>query len=431
MKSKYYWNKAIKIIPGGNGLLSKRPNRFLPDGWPTYYSKAKGINIWDLQNKKYIDFSIMGVGTAILGYANSEIDNKVSKFLKRGVNTTLNCLEEFLLAKKILKYDKFADQVKFARGGGEAMSIAIRIARSQSKNIKIAFSGYHGWHDWYLAANLKNKKNLNNHLLKDLEPKGVPKGLKDTVVPFDFNDFKSLEDICKKNKFAAIVIEGTRRTYPSKKFVKKINYLKNKYKTCLIIDEITSGWRERTGGIYKTVGLKPDIVVYGKALGNGYAISAIVGKKKFMNKVQDSFVSSTAWTERVGFVSAISTIDYFVKYKVGYSIRKNGKHLLDSWKKIAKKNNLKINVTEFLGMPSFSFDYGIINEKLHTYFTELMLKKGYLATNDLSITYAHKKKDIDKYLKNCHEVFKVISKSIKRNKIQLKSKIRITTYQKI
>ena len=431
MKSKYYWNKAIKIIPGGNGLLSKRPNRFLPDGWPTYYSKAKGINIWDLQNKKYIDFSIMGVGTAILGYANSEIDNKVSKFLKRGVNTTLNCLEEFLLAKKILKYDKFADQVKFARGGGEAMSIAIRIARSQSKNTKIAFSGYHGWHDWYLAANLKNKKNLNNHLLKDLEPKGVPKGLKDTVVPFDFNDFKSLEDICKKNKFAAIVIEGARRTYPSKKFVKKINYLKNKYKTCLIIDEITSGWRERTGGIYKTVGLKPDIVVYGKALGNGYAISAIVGKKKFMNKVQDSFVSSTAWTERVGFVSAISTIDYFVKYKVGYSIRKNGKHLLDSWKKIAKKNNLKINVTEFLGMPSFSFDYGIINEKLHTYFTELMLKKGYLATNDLAITYAHKKKDIDKYLKNCHEVFKVISKSIKRNKIQLKSKIRITTYQKI
>ena len=279
MKSKYYWNEAIKIIPGGNGLLSKRPNRFLPNGWPTFYSKAKGINIWDLKNKKYIDFSIMGVGTAVLGYANSEIDNKVTKFLKKGVNTTLNCLEEFLLAKKILKYDKFADQVKFARGGGEAMSIAIRIARSQSKNIKIAFSGYHGWHDWYLAANLKSKKNLNNHLLKNLDPKGVPRGLKDSVIPFNFNDTKSLESICRKKKLAAIVIEGARGTYPSKNFVKKINYLKKKYKTCLIIDEITSGWRERAGGIYKSVGLKPDIVVYGKALGNGYAISAIVGKK--------------------------------------------------------------------------------------------------------------------------------------------------------
>jgi len=431
MKAKYYWNKAIKIIPGGNGLLSKRPNRFLPDGWPIYYSKAKGINIWDLQNKKYVDFSIMGVGTAILGYANSEIDNKVSKFSKRGVNTTLNCLEEFLLAKKILKYDKFADQVKFARGGGEAMSIAIRIARSGSKNTKIAFSGYHGWHDWYLAANLNNKKNLNNHLLKDLDPKGVPKGLKNTVIPFDFNDAESIESVCKKNKLAAIIIEGARATYPSKEFVKKINYLKNKHKTCLIVDEITSGWRERTGGIYQKVGLKPDIVVYGKALGNGYAISAIVGKKKFMNKVQDSFVSSTAWTERVGFVSAISTIDYFVKNKVGNSIKKSGKYLLKGWKKIAKKNDLKISCTEFVSMPSFSFNYGINSEKLHTYFTELMLEKGYLATNGLSITYAHKKKDIDNYLKNCDKVFEIISRSIKEDKINLKSKVRVTSYQKI
>jgi|MDTC01.1.fsa_nt_gb glutamate-1-semialdehyde 2,1-aminomutase len=431
MKAKYYWSRAIKIIPGGNGLLSKRPNRFLPDGWPIYYSKAKGINIWDLQNKKYIDFSIMGVGTAILGYANSEIDNKVSKFLKRGVNTTLNCLEEFLLAKKILKYDQFADQVKFARGGGEAMSIATRIARSQSKNIKIAFSGYHGWHDWYLAANLKNKKNLNNHLLKDLDPKGVPKGLKNTVIPFEFNDSLGIEKICKKNKLAAIVIEGARATYPSKEFIKKINYLKNKYKICLIIDEITSGWRERTGGIYKKVGLKPDIVVYGKALGNGYAISAIVGKKKFMNKVQDSFVSSTAWTERVGFISAISTIDYFIKNKVGNTIKKNGKYLLNGWKKIAKKNDLKINFNEFLGMPSFSFNYGVNSEKLHTYFTELMLAKGYLATNGLSITYAHKKKDIDAYLKNCDKTFEIISKSVKENNIKLKSEVRVTSYQKI
>ena len=431
MKSKYYWDRATKIIPGGNGLLSKRPNRFLPDGWPTYFSKAKGINIWDLESKKYTDFSQMGVGTAILGYANSEIDNKVSKYLKKGVNTTLNSLEEFLLAKKILKYDKFAQQVKFARGGGEAMSIAIRTARSQSKNTKIAFSGYHGWHDWYLAANLKNKKNLNNHLLKDLEPVGIPPGLKNTVIPFNFNDCENIEDICKKNKLAAIVIEGARSVYPTKEFVKKLNFLKKKYDTCLIIDEITSGWRERTGGIYKTVGLKPDIVVYGKALGNGYAISAIVGKKKFMNKIQDTFISSTAWTERVGFVSAIATIDYFIKHNVGNTIKKNSKYLKEGWKKLAKKNNLKINVNEFLGMPSFSFEYNKINEKLHTYFTELMLKKGYLATNGLTVTYAHKKKDIDKYLKNCDNVFKIISKSIKKNKINLKSRVRVLTYQKI
>ena len=160
------WKKAEKLIPGGNGLLSKRPQRFLPKGWPIYFSKAKGINIWDLNGKKYIDFSNMGVGTAILGYSNFFVDNSVNKKISLGINTTLNSPEEYELAKELLKHDKFAQQVKFARGGGEAMAMAIRIARASSynnKKYKIGFSGYHGWHDWYLAANLKNRKIQHIH----------------------------------------------------------------------------------------------------------------------------------------------------------------------------------------------------------------------------------------------------------------------------
>ena len=153
---KTQWKKALKIIPGGNGLLSKRPERFLPDGWPIYFSKSKEAFIWDLNNKKYLDMTTMGIGTSVIGYNNSFINNFVKKKIDKGISTTLNCYEEYELAKELLKIDKFAEQVKFARGGGEAMSLAIRLARAKTKKIKIIFSGYHGWHDWYLAANLTN-----------------------------------------------------------------------------------------------------------------------------------------------------------------------------------------------------------------------------------------------------------------------------------
>ena len=193
LNNKNLWDKAKKIIPGGNGLLSKRPERFLPDGWPTYFKKASGVFIWDLNNKKYIDMTSMGIGTSVLGYNNKFINNFVKEKIDRGINTTLNCYEEYELGKELLKIDKFADQVRFTRGGGEAMSLAIRIARSKSKKTKIIFSGYHGWHDWYLSANIKNIKNLNNHLLKNLKPLGVPKIYKNSAIPLEFNNISQLQ----------------------------------------------------------------------------------------------------------------------------------------------------------------------------------------------------------------------------------------------
>ena len=412
------WNQAEKIIPGGNGLLSKRPKRFLPRGWPIYYKKAKKNYIWTLNNQKLIDFSIMGIGTSVLGYANKSIDDKVKKAIDYGINTSLNCVEEFNLAKEILKYNKFAQQVKFAKGGGEAMSIAVRIARSNTKKYKVVFSGYHGWHDWYISANLNNKKNLNNHLLKNLNPIGVPKNMKNSIIPLKFNDHKQIIKLFNQNKDAGIlVIEGARSEYPSKKFVNTINKLKKDKKIILIIDEITSGWRECLGGIYKQVKLKPDIVVYGKALGNGYPISAIVGKKKFMEKSNHTFISSTAWTERIGFVAALETIKFMKKKKVPQLIKKRGKKIIEGWKRITKKNNLNIKTNLFYSMPTFYFDYQNDNETLHTLFTKYMLEKGYLATNYMFVTYSHNENEIKKYLKTCETVFKKIKKKISENKV--------------
>ena len=422
------WNKAKKIIPGGNNLLSKRPERFSNGKWPIYFSKAEKINIWDLNKTKFIDMSYMGIGTAILGYANQYIDKMVKKSIDNGVNTTLNSLEEFQLAKKILKYDKFADQVKFARGGGEAMSLAVRLARATNKETKIAFSGYHGWHDWYVAANLQNKKNLNNHLLKDLEPIGVPKELKNTAIPFKFNDFSELKKILNKNKLSAVVIECGRYNYLSKDFVKKINNLCNKKKICLIVDEITTGWRETNGGLYKLLGLKPGIVVYGKALGNGYAISAIVGKKIYMKNANKSFVSSVSWTERVGLTAGLSVIDYFTKKNVSKHLVKLGKMIKEGWIRSAKNNEIDIELGEMKTIPTFRFRYENYNEKLYTVFTNLMLEEKYLATNAVYLSYKHSPSDIKKYLVSLDKTFKKISIILKNKNLLNKIKSRKYNY---
>jgi len=422
MKSpKKLWSQCKLLIPGGNGLISKRPERYSVEKWPTFYSRSKGIHIWDLNKKKYTDMCQMGIGTCVLGYANNFIDKKVKAAIDKGVNSSLNSLEEFYLAKKILKYDKFADNVKFARGGGEAMAIAVRIARATSKKDIIAFSGYHGWHDWYLATNLKNKQNLNKHLLPGLEPIGVPKGLINSIVGFNYNDIEDFKTKVKNKNLAAIVVEGSRFQNPNKEFVKTINRFCKTNNICLIIDEITSGWRNTIGGVYKKFGFKPDIVVYGKGIGNGYAISCIVGKNKYLKNSNKSFISSTAWTERLGFVAASATIDFFIKKKVNILIDKNGKYLIKQWKILKKKHNLNLEFSENTALASFYFNYeNNINSKLYKFFTERMIDYNYLATNSIYLSYYHNKKEFDKYLKVCDKIFFEI-KCLINNKNKLRN----------
>jgi glutamate-1-semialdehyde 2,1-aminomutase len=429
--SKKLWEKAKKIIPGGNGLLSKRPERFLPNGWPTFFKKASGVYIWDLNNKKYTDMTSMGIGTSVLGYNNKFINHFVKKKIDQGINTTLNCYDEYELAKELLKIDKFADQVKFARGGGEAMSLAVRIVRSKTKKTKIIFSGYHGWHDWYLSSNINNIKNLNNHLLKNLKPLGVPKIFENSAIPLEFNNLNQLYKLSNNRNLAAIIIEPSRLEKLSKKFVGELNKICKEKKILLVVDEITSGWRDCKGGIYKEIGLKPDIVVYGKALGNGFAISALVGKKKIMDIAQDTFVSSTAWTERVGFAAGLGVIKFHKKKNIFAHNKKMGKHIKKNWIKLAKKYDLKITVNNLDTIINFNFLYKSKNDYLITLFTELMLKENFLANNNIYISLAHSKLIVSKYLKSVDKVFYLISCYLKDKSVTLKSEVRKTNYIRV
>jgi glutamate-1-semialdehyde 2,1-aminomutase len=279
-KGQALYKKAKKIIPGGNMLLSKRPEIFLPNAWPPYFKKAKGCYVWDIDGNKYTDMNLMGVGTNILGYANSKIDNAVIKAIKNGSMSSLNAPEEVSLAENLIDIHPWAKMVKFARTGGEANAIAIRIARAASKKDKVAFCGYHGWHDWYLATNLEGNKNLNNHLLPSLQIKGVPKDLKNSIYPFRYNNFEELEKLVNQKKIGVICMEVVRNEEPRNNFLKKVRNLATKKGIVLIFDECTSAFRNNFGGIHKLYNVEPDIALFGKALGNGYPIQQSLGQKK-------------------------------------------------------------------------------------------------------------------------------------------------------
>ena len=183
------YKRAKKVIPGGTMLLSKRPEMFLPNNWPSYFSKTKDCYVWDLDGNKLTDVSIMSIGANILGYSNYEVDSAVIETVQKGNLSTLCCPEEVYLAEKLVELHPWSDMVRLARTGGEANAIAIRIARAASGKENVAICGYHGWHDWYLSANLKSD-NLEGHLLKGLDPAGVPKNLAGTVHPFHYNKFE-------------------------------------------------------------------------------------------------------------------------------------------------------------------------------------------------------------------------------------------------
>ena len=413
------YKRAKKIIPGGTMLLSKRPENFLPDLWPSYFSKAKGCNVWDLDSKKYLDMSIMGIGTNILGYANEKIDQYVIENIKNGVSSTLNCPEEIELAENLVEINPWSEMVRFARTGGEINAISIRIARAATGRDKVAICGYHGWHDWYLSTNLNSKEALNNLLLPGLEPKGVPKALEGTSLPFLYNDIESLKKIFRENigEIAAIKMEVSRNVPPKRGFLDEVRKLASDNDCVLIFDECTSGFRETFGGLHQKYKIEPDLALFSKALGNGYAISALVGKSKIMESAQSTFISSTFWTERVGPTAAIATLNEMKKIESWKIITDMGNYIRKNWQDIADTNDLDIKIW---GLPALSgFSFLSKRDNLYkTLITQEMLSRGILAGNSVYVSTEHTKKIVDNYLDALSSIFEIIA-SIENDKVNI------------
>lgn len=412
-KGQLLYKKAKTIIPGGTQLLTKRPEFLLPELWPVYYKKAKGCYVWDLEGIKFTDMSYMGIGSCILGYADPDIDAAVNKAVARGNMCTLNAPEEVELAELLCKLHPWAEMARFARTGGEAMSVAVRIARAHTKKDIVLFCGYHGWHDWYISSNLASIRSLDGHLLPGLDPAGVPRNLKGTTYPFKFNDTSGFLELIRKHerRIAAVVLEPIRNHFPDKEFLETIRNITGKLGIVLIVDEITAGFRLNNGGAHLYFGLNPDIAVFAKGMSNGFPMSAIIGRRSVMNSAKDSFISSTYWTDRLGPAAALATIKKIIVNNVTAHLISTGKRIQDIWKIHSKSAGIKITISGMCPLCHFSFEYKdpLI---LKTLFTQLMLERGYLAVNAFYASYAHSDKDINGYSDACKESFSRISKAI-------------------
>jgi glutamate-1-semialdehyde 2,1-aminomutase len=401
------WQRAKKIIPGGNMLLSKRAEMFLPEQWPAYFRKAKGCHVWDMDGNKYTDMSIMGIGTNTLGYGHSAVDEAVQNTVASGNMSTFNCPEEVYLAEKLIDIHPWADMVKFARAGGEANAIAIRIARAASGKDKVAICGYHGWHDWYLAANLGDDENLAGHLLPGLDPKGVPQHLRGSVLPFNYNQFEELEALVANHEVGVIKMEVTRNEGPQDLFLQKVRNLATQKNIVLIFDECTSGFRQTFGGIHKLYGVEPDIAVFGKALGNGYAITSVIGRREVMESAQSTFISSTFWTERIGPTAALKALEVMEELKSWEVISQTGKGITEQWKSLAQKHDLPLFTNGIPAISSFGFESDNALE-YKTLITQEMLAKGYLATNLIFSCTEHTPEIIEGYFEALDPIFALI-----------------------
>ena len=419
MKGEQLYERAKRLIPGGTQLLSKRPEMFLPDHWPAYYSHAKGPYIWDLDQRRIVDMSYSGIGACVLGYGNEEVDSAVKVAVDKGTMTTLNCPEEVQLAELLCDIHPWASMVRYARSGGEAMAVAVRIARARTGRDEIAFCGYHGWHDWYLAANLAEDDALDGHLLRGLEPRGVPRCLRGTAYPFHYNSLNELESIAasRSTSLAAVVMEPVRDHPPAPGFLEGVRKLVDQLGAVLIFDEITSGWRFTRGGVHLSLEVEPDIAVFAKALSNGYPMAAVIGRREVMDAAQRTFISSTYWTDRIGPAAALATIRKLLKDPVVEHLKNIGEQVQAAWKQEAEAASLPVSITGFPALSHLSFDVES-PQVVKTLFVQEMLRRGFLATGGFYPCYAHKQEHVDLYRNALSDVFPRLAAAISSGTVE-------------
>jgi len=391
------WRHAKSRIPGGSMLLSKRSEMMLPAGWPAYFDRTSGVSVWDLDGREFLDFGFMGIGTNILGYSHPKVDEAVRRTIDKGNLSTLNAPEEVWLADRLIELHPWADMVRYARSGGEACAIAVRIARAATGRDKVAFCGYHGWHDWYLAANLSDDDSLDGHLLPGLEPKGVPRALTGTSIPFRFNDLDGLRTILENDpEVGAIYMEVQRSTPPAPGFLEGVRDLATKHGAVLIFDECTSGFRRTLGGLHLHYGVEPDVATFGKTLGNGYAITAVIGREEVMQAAQTTFISSTFWTERIGPTAALAALEVMEQENAPARVHAIGEDMQRRWTELADAAGLSLTLGELPALSTYAID-GRDPLLVKTYLTGRLLDEGFLGGPVFYASTAHTPELMDRY----------------------------------
>lgn len=374
--------KRDDYIANGSGLLSKRADQFSPNLWPKNYIKAKGQTIWAEENRLFLDYSIGGIGATTLGYSSEFVDDRVIAEIRNGSACSLNSHLEIEVSAKLMGLVPWIEACRFTRSGGEANTLAVRLGRAKTGKEKILFSGYHGWHDWYLAA--AHEHELGNHLLEVLPIAGVPKALANTSIPFEYGNYDDFLTKLTDNRgeVAAVVLEPMRYSAPDVEFLQMLREKCTSAGIVLIFDEISCGFRFNNSAIHLDINVIPDLVIFSKAIGNGYPIACVAGTKQFMDAAKNTFISSTTHTESVGFAAMSAVLDFYSNNDVAKGLAERGKEIRRILISAAETFDLKISIKGLDQLWSWSFNCDKqTNAKLQTIVTESMIEDSILFCN--------------------------------------------------
>ena len=321
-KSLEAFERAHDLTPGGV-LGIRRPYNFVEGEFPIFFERGQGAHVVDVDGNEYIDY-LCAYGPIILGYREKEVDDAVIEQIReKGFCFSLAQTHQNRLAEKLRELIPCAEMSLFVKTGSDATTCAVRLARAHTGRIKVMRCGYHGWHDW--CVEVKG---------------GVPPKLYEDVFEFEYNDLDGLRALMEQHgpETAAIILTpfghplAHEMTSPKEGFLEEVRALADQHSAVLIYDEIRTGFRLSLGGAQRYYGVSPDLATFGKAMANGYAISAVCGKREIMKQGEkNAFISSTFFPNSLGYVAALKTIEILERENVLEVVWDKGRFLMDGF----------------------------------------------------------------------------------------------------
>ena len=419
-RSNALYARALELIPGGTQLVSRRPTRFAHGVSPVFAVRGQGARIWDVDGNEYIDWAT-GILAIILGYCDPVVDQAVIEQIHRGVNFSISTEVELELAEELVRTIPCAEMVRYTKGGGDACTVAVRIARGATGRDKILFCGYHGWHDWYLAANLDTAASLNAHLFPGIEPIGVPKALAGTAFPFPYGDAAALGTLLDdhKGEVAAVMMEPFRSERPPTGYLEEVARLTRAAGAVLIFDEVSTGLRFGMGGAQEFAGVTPDLAVFAKSTSNGYAFGAVVGSRAVMEPAARMFVSSTYWSDAVGIRAALTTIGELRRRNVPAQIAAFGQRMQQEINVLAAATGCPVKCGGLVQYPQLQFQIEDpqLKAKVVTLYIQEMARRGCHGYASFGLNAAQGEAELQQTTAAAREVFALIAEGLHHHTI--------------
>ena len=402
-KSQALFERAGKTVPLASQTFSKSHLTYPRGRAPLFLESGDGCRVMDVDGNEYVDF-VSGLLPIVLGYGDPDVDGAVIDQIGRGVTLSLATRLEMDLAELLVDTVPCAEMARFGKNGSDATAGAVRLARAYTNRDRVAVCGYHGWQDWYIGTTPRNR--------------GVPQAVQELTHPFPFNDLEALDQLLSEHsgEFACVIMEAMNAIPPSPGYLEGVRDLAHDHGALFVLDEIITGFRYALGGAQEYFGVTPDLATLGKGMGNGYAISAVVGRAEIMCLMEEIFFSFTAGGETVGLAAALATIRKLRDQDVVGHLWRVGQQARDGLAPKLKSLGLDKAIVPGGLAPwtllAFKDHGGRTGWQIKTLFIQEMLRQGVLMQSSHNVNFAHKPAEIDLLLGAYDSVLPIIADAV-------------------